>query len=219
MAVILVLSLVVIGALVAYFRQSLKDIDEYSESDFNIADQNIKEHYIELCKAEAIISEIESTLKDQQHELQARERVLLRVQECLSKSTPGSTITIGNRSQTWEQLEQDSQDDFAACKILREQCEIQKQSLCKLRREHKNSLKVISGEQEKLWRAKMNFYNKKAELATLAKQQEASDIISRSVDIKTNPSVARWCEKNKTAEKATDDDKSCLDDDNAQPKK
>lgn len=206
--VVLILALLFVPGLIGHFRQVPKDIgaaidrsvprshlEGVVESDFNRAEQELKERYVELYKVKTKVAELESTLKVQKQELQKREQIMQRAKDLLGKSKSGSTIVVAGNNFSWEQINQDALNQLNACKVLRKQVEGNEQSLSKLKQAYEQGLKAISDKQEELRRAKLDFDAEKAELAALMAQEEVNAMVasisSRAVGFKTDIGLAR----------------------------
>ena len=205
--VLVVLALIFVPGLIGHFRQVPKDIgsaidrgvprshlEGVVEDNFNRAEQELKERYVELYKVKTKVAELESTLKVQKQELQKKEQMLSRAKDLLSKSKSGSTIVVAGNNFSWEQINQDALNQLGACKVLRKQAEGNERSLSKLQQAYEQGLKAISDKQEELRHAKLDFDVEKAELAALMAQEEVSAMvgsISRLADVKTDIGLAR----------------------------
>lgn len=187
---VLVAALIFVPGLIGHFRQVPKDIggaidrsvprshlEGVVEDNFDKAEQELKERYVELYKVKTKAAELESTLKIQKQELQKREQMLQRAKDLLNKSNSGSTIVVAGVSFSWEQINQDALNQLGACKVLRKQTEGNEQSLSKLRQAYEQGFKAISDKQEELHRAKSDFDVDKAELAALMAQEEVNAMV------------------------------------------
>lgn len=204
---VVIVALIFVPGLIGHFRQVPKDIgniidNNVSEShlegmieeNFNKADQELKERYVQLYKVKTKSVELESVLKVQRQKLQKGEQTLQRAKDLLSKSKAGSTIVIAGTNFSWEQVNQDALNQLGACKVLRKQIEGNEQSLSKLQQAYERGIKGISDKQEELRRTKLDFDVEKAELSALMAQDEVNAIvgnINQAVGTKASIDQAR----------------------------
>jgi len=189
-ALVLILALAFVPGLIGHFWQVPKDIGNMIDSNvpqghlegvveenFNKAEQELRERYVELYKVKTKTAELESTLKVQKQELQKGEQTLQRAKDLLDKGNPGSTIVVAGANFNWEQINQDALNQLGACKVLRKQIEGNEQSLSKLQQAYEQGIKAISDKQEELRRTKLDFDVEKAELSALMAQDEVNIIV------------------------------------------
>jgi DNA repair ATPase RecN len=189
--VALVLAVIFVPGLYEHFRQVPKDVGDVIdknvpqghlegvvESNFNRAEQNLRDRYTELYKVRVKAAEFEGILKVQKQQLAKKEQLLQRAQDLLNKSKPDSTIIIAGSNFSFDQVNQDTLNHLATCKVLRKQIESNEQVFAKLQQAVDFGTKAIANKQEELRHAKTDFDVEKAELAALMAQEEVNFLVS-----------------------------------------
>jgi hypothetical protein len=148
-------------------------------TSLNKAEQELRDIYCEVYKANGMAVDVRAKLVAQRSALAREERILKRSQELLEKSKPGSTVVIGGANFSFEQANQEASDRLTNTQILRKQILANEQSLTKIESAYEYGTKAIAEKLEALRREKVEFELAKVEDAVLRMQAEIDSSVGK----------------------------------------